>query len=460
MPRRPDREPGSLACDAPQAQGAAAIWAFSAVVNPIGFRILGAIVVGSAARTAPALLALPIQQELGWRLSDVVWPLTLAVAVTALAAPLAAYCLERVSVRSLLSSSLVLLAASLLLSTFARSPWQLDLSWGVGMGLGGAVSASVLGGIVDGRAAEAHCGSRFGLLASMQSAGSAVGLLLVPLLAGALGWRSVFYCATIATLAIALAIAVPSQTSRTLSPNLKSLRRDPGENRAVVSYERWRFLVFAAVFFICGGSSVGLADGKLTALCAGGGGDVGSTNVMAAILLGSAIGSVVSGHVADRYRARSLLAFYLGARAIALFWLPSTSLSLVELSQFGAFFGLDAALSFPLLVRLMSANLGGRSPVMMMGWMTVTHAAGAAIASAMMGTFRLVELGGGFILAGIGCLLAACLITLLNDAPVPGARPTRLLGLRRITTWVTQRRRVELRRPRQDSLDVEDGGTV
>src|SRR5262245_12600394 len=91
-----------------------------------------AILVSSAARVLPGRLAVPIQQDLGWQISDVAWPITLGIAVSASASPLAARGLERWGVRWPLVGSLVLLAVSLASTTFATSPGHLVLAWGIG----------------------------------------------------------------------------------------------------------------------------------------------------------------------------------------------------------------------------------------------------------------------------------------------------------------------------------------
>jgi predicted MFS family arabinose efflux permease len=168
---------------------------------------------------------------------------------------------------------------------------------------------------------------------------------------------------------------------------------------------------------ICGASTSGLIDGQIGILCMSGGlGISSSADVMAIVLLGGAIGSVASGYLADRYPARMLLAVYFVGRALVLLWLPFTGLSLVELARFGALYGLDAALTFPALVRLMSANLGSRAISTAMGWMMAAHVAGATIASAGMGTLGLAVCAVGFACVGLACLLAAGLAMLLTGA--------------------------------------------
>jgi predicted MFS family arabinose efflux permease len=362
------------------------------------------------------LLAIPIQHDLGWQTSDVAWPITLGIAVSALAAPLAAHGLERSGVRSLLFASLVLLAISLASATLATSPWHLVVAWGLGLGFSGSLSASILGATIGSRDNAAHCGTRFGLLASMQFLGSAAGLLLASRAVDVLGWRMVFHAAAAAALTTAFASIVLIRTS-----GKEAAPRRPASGRAGCSCpagKNWRFWVLAAIFFICGASTSGLIDGRLGILCMGAGlGLSASADVLAIVVLGGAIGSAASGFLADRYPARMLLALYFAARAIALLWLPFTGLSVVELARFGAFYGLDAALTFPALVRLMSGNLRNQDIVTTMGWMTVAHVAGAVITSAWVGDLGLSAYAVGFVVVGLACLLATGLVVLLKDVP-------------------------------------------
>jgi predicted MFS family arabinose efflux permease len=177
-------------------------------------------------------------------------------------------------------------------------------------------------------------------------------------------------------------------------------------------------LALAAIFCICGASTSGLIDSQLGILCMGAGlGLSSSADVMAIVLLGGAIGTVASGCLADRYPAPMLLAVYFVARALVLLWLPFTGLSVVELARFGAFYGLDAAVTFPGLVRLMAANLGGRCIGAAMGWMMAAHVAGATIASAGVVALGLAGYAIGFASVGLTCLVAAGLVVLLKDPP-------------------------------------------
>ncbi|SFH67896.1 Predicted arabinose efflux permease, MFS family [Bradyrhizobium sp. Gha] len=397
-----------------------ASWAGRASPTSMASAIVAlAIFAGSAARVLPALLAVTIQQDRGLQPSDVFLPITLGIAVSACAAPLAAYSLERWGVRGPLIASLALLAISLAWTTCAASPWHLTVAWGLGFGFSGSLSASLLGAMAGSRGGAVHCGTRFGLLASIQPLGAAAGLLLAARAANALDWRCVFQAAAVGVLATAFAVVLVPISRR------GDLPREPKSKRHGALHPKeknWRFWVLATIFCIRGASTSGLIDGQLGMLCMGAGLDLtSSADVMAIVVFGSAIGSVVSGRLADRCPARTVLALYFFVRALLLLWLPFTGFSLVELARFGALYGLDAALTFPALVRLISGNLGTRHVGRAMGWMTVMHLAGSVIASVGIGALGLAAYAVGFVGVGLACLLAAGLVVLLKDGPAQGA---------------------------------------
>ncbi|MDA9412516.1 hypothetical protein XH98_32205 [Bradyrhizobium sp. CCBAU 51745] len=400
--------------------GRASSFARTACFRPIASAIVAlAIFASAAARVLPALLAVTIQQDRGFQPPDVSLPITLGIAVSASASPFAAYSLERWGVRAPLIGSLALLALSLASTTQAASPWHLTVAWGLGVGFSGSLSAALLGAMIGSRGGATHCGTRYGLLASMQPLGSAAGLLLASRAANALDWCFVFQAAAVGVLATAIAVVLAPISGR------GALLREPRFKRHGASRSKeknWRFWVLATIFCICGASTSGLIDGQLGMICMGTGLDLtSSADVMAIVVFGGAIGSVVSGHLADRCPARTVLALYFVVRALLLLWLPFTGFSLVELARFGALYGLDAALTFPALVRLMSGNLGTRHVGRAMGWMTVMHLAGGAIASAGIGALGPAAYAVGFAGVGLACLVAAGLVVLLKDARAQGA---------------------------------------
>jgi predicted MFS family arabinose efflux permease len=290
-----------------------------------------AIFVGCAARVVPILLAVPIQRELNWPESYITGPIAISIAVSGLGAPLAARGLVRLGARSLLVLSLSVLSASL-----ATSPWHLLPFWGVGVGLSGSLSASILGAMIGFRDCASHCGTTFGLFTSTQFLGSAAGLLLASSAAQALGWRFVLNAGAAATLVPALAVVLVLH-ARDGRASPESLAVGCLRSRRVTA-GKGSIWIFAAIFFICGASTTGLIDSRLGILCMGNGlGLSSSADVLAIVAVSGAIGSAASGLLANRYPARRLLTLYFAARAIALLWLPFSGLSLIELARFGAF---------------------------------------------------------------------------------------------------------------------------
>ncbi len=81
-------------------------------------------------------------------------------------------------------------------------------------------------------------------------------------------------------------------------------------------------------------------------------------------------------------------------------WLPFTGFSLVELARFGAFYGLDAALTFPALVKLFARDLGQQAIGTMMSWMMMAHIFGVATTSAWVRFFGIAACTASFTLVG------------------------------------------------------------
>lgn len=367
---------------------------------------------GSAARVIPALLAVPIQRDLNWPEPDVTWPIAISIAVSALGAPLAARGLARFGARPLIFVSLLVLSSSLALSSLATSPWHLLLFWGVGVGLSGSLSASILGAMIGCRDDFSHCGTTFGLFTSTQFFGSAAGLILASRVTEALGWRFVLGAAAAATLITVVTFIFQARDGPTSSERLAAGRR----SSLGLTAGKKLIWIFATIFFICGASTTGLIDSRFGILCMGSGlGLSSSADVLVIVAVSGGVGSIASGILVDRYSPRNLLTLYFAARAIALFLLPFTRLNFVELARFGAFYGLDAALTFPALVKLFSRNLGQQAASTMTSWMIMAHIVGATMTSASAGLLGMQGYAVSFTLVGFMCLLAAGLVRMSEE---------------------------------------------
>ena len=142
------------------------------------------------------------------------------------------------------------------------------------------------------------------------------------------------------------------------------------------------FWVLFATFFVCGLSTNGLIQTHWVSLC----GDYGIAPVAAAGALAvigafDFVGTILSGWLSDRYDNRWLLFMYYGLRGLSLIALPFTDFSVVGLSAFAVFYGLDWVATVPPTVRLTAERFGAEKANLTFGWIFTAHQLGAATAA-------------------------------------------------------------------------------
>jgi predicted MFS family arabinose efflux permease len=176
------------------------------------------------------------------------------------------------------------------------------------------------------------------------------------------------------------------------------------------------FWVLAFTFFICGVSSVGLTPHFVT-LC----GDFNinpmtSTSLLAVIGVFDLVGTVGSGWLSDRFDNRSLLFWYYGLRGVSLIWLPFSGFSLLGLSFFAMFYGLDFIATVPPSVRLTAQTFGREQAPLVFGWIFAAHQLGAGVMAFGAGWSRdaLTSYLPAFFMAGVLCVVAALSLGLLR----------------------------------------------
>jgi len=133
------------------------------------------------------------------------------------------------------------------------------------------------------------------------------------------------------------------------------------------------------------------------------------------------IGTIASGWLSDRYDVRKLLFWYYGLRGLSLLWLPHSTFTLIGLSLFAVFYGLDWVATVPPTVRLTSAAFDKQRAPMIFGWIFAGHQLGGAVAAYGAGLTRTVMLSYSPALyaAGFTCIVAAASIFLVKrPAPV------------------------------------------
>jgi predicted MFS family arabinose efflux permease len=181
------------------------------------------------------------------------------------------------------------------------------------------------------------------------------------------------------------------------------------------------FWILFATFFICGLSTNGLIQTHWVSLC----GDYGVAPVAAAGALAAIgafdfVGTILSGWLSDRYDNRWLLFVYYGLRGLSLILLPFTGFSVIGLSAFAVFYGLDWVATVPPTVRMTAERFGAEKANLTFGWIFTAHMLGAAAAALGGGISRtefLTYLPSLYV-AGVACVVAAGLVlTLARPRP-------------------------------------------
>jgi predicted MFS family arabinose efflux permease len=180
--------------------------------------------------------------------------------------------------------------------------------------------------------------------------------------------------------------------------------------------------VLFATFFVCGLSTNGLIQTHWITLCGDFGiAPVGAAGMLAIIGVFDFVGTILSGWLSDRYDSRWLLFWYYGLRGLSLLYLPFTDFSLVALSFFAVFYGLDWVATVPPTVRLTADRFGPERANLTFGWIFAGHQLGAAVAAFGGGASRdsFASYLPALLVAGAACLVASLLVLTLGRRQQP-----------------------------------------
>lgn len=395
------------------------------------------MLVTAGAAGAPGVLLVPLQKEFGWTAGEVSGAIGLRLALFGLAAPFAAALMNRFGVRAITLVSLAMITGGMGLSVLMRELWQLVLLWGVVVGIGAGLSALVLAATVATRWFERRRGLVVGLLTASSATGQLIVLPLLAQVVEAVGWRAavglmcVLYVAA-AGLVFLLMRNEPSELG--LRPYGATADAPPrpaaSGNLLVAPFAALRdasrvplFWILFGTFFVCGATTNGLVQTHLIPLC----GDLGIAATSAAGLLAimgvfDFVGTIASGWLSDRYSNRWLLFWYYGLRGLSLVYLAQSDFSLVELSIFAVFYGLDWIATVPPTVKLVAKHFGPAQANLVFGWVFAGHQLGAGAAAFAAGLTR-TSFGSylpAFGAAGFLCFVAAVAVLLIGrSGPAP-----------------------------------------
>jgi MFS family permease len=384
----------------------------------------------SATISIPGALLPAMSSDLGWSIGDLSGPLGLRVALFGLVAPFAGGLMLRYGPRAIVILAAAMLIGGLTVSMFMNAKWQLWLGLGIVLGVASGLTSLVLATNI----ATAWFVERRGLVVGILSAATATGQLIflpaIAWIAETFGWRVALLpsALAIAVLALAFVLLARDRPSELGLPRFgaKEPQADappPRDNPFALSLQALVLAVCSPViwvlaftFFICGVSSFGLMP-HFVALC----GDNGisaltSSSLLALIGVCDLIGTIGSGWLTDRYDSRWLLATYYGLRGLSLIWLPYSGFTLVGLSAFAIFYGLDFIATVPPTVRLTAQTVGAVQTPLVFGWIFAVHHLGAGLTAFSAGVTRdaLGTYLPALLAAGALCLAATACMGLLR----------------------------------------------
>jgi len=404
------------------------------IVAGITFVVL---LTAGAVRGSSGLLILPLEAEFHWSRAEISLAVGVNLFTYGLIGPFAATVMETLGLARAIMGALVCVVVGVLLTATMQHVWQLILLWGVLVGSGTGMMASVLAAMVASRWFEARRGLVTGLLTAAAAAGQLLCLPLFAEVTSTLGWR--WMCALIGLLALILIPLVAlimrdrpadigiSKYGATSGSLLAEVTRSRG-NPMRVAFEvlftcahSRDFWLIAGSIFICGASTQGLIGTHLIPACM----DHGVPELAAASLLGgmavfNIAGATASGWLSDRLDPRILLAVYYTARGASLIYLPSAFESFYGLSAFTIFYGLDWIATIPATIRLSATSFGPERGTIVFGWIMAIHQVGGALAAFLAGIARL-DLGTylqAFVCAGLMCFAAAALVVFIRREPM------------------------------------------
>ena len=392
------------------------------VVAAVTFVVLMA---SAGIRATPGVLLVPLEREFGWSRATTSSAVSLGLLLYGLIGPFCAAIAQRVGSRRTMAGAMVMLAAAVLLATRVRSPWQLILLWGLFVGTGTGMVATVMGAVVVNRWFAERRGLVLGALTASTATGQLLFLPVLARLAEHQGWRWALYlvgAAAAATVPLALLLVRERPADVGLLPYGARagavVPAQPAGNPALVAVRtlvrasrRREFWLLAGTFFVCGASTNGLIGTHLIPACLDHGiPEVRAAGMLALMGIFDLFGTTGSGWLSDRWDSRWLLFTYYGLRGLSLVFLPH---ALHEqgsgLSLFTVFYGLDWIATVPPTVKLATDAFGREEAPIVFGWVMAAHQVGAGVAALGAGVIR-TEMGAyrmAFMISGGMCLVAA-----------------------------------------------------
>lgn len=382
--------------------------------------------VSAGIRSSTTVFIQPLEAEFGWSKAAISGAISLNLLLFGVGAPISGRLIDRFGPRLVMLGSLFLSAVGVAGTIVMTHLWQLNLLWGIVIGLGAGGGASVLSATVATRWFVAHRGLVVGILGTATSTGQLLFLPLLMVVIVHFGWRA--GSLLLATIALALLLPImlwmrddPAQVG--LSPQgadqsgpTRGLREETAAVPLLQAVRTQEFWLLAGSLFVCGATANGLVGTHLIPHSI----HQGIPEVTAAATVGvmggvNFVGTLISGWATDRTDPRKVLALVYTFRGLSLFVLPFVT-DFSGLFLFALLYGLDWFASVPPTVALTAARFGKRSVGSIYGWIFLSHQVGAATSAALGGAV-FVWLGNyqaAFLAGGIVALIGATMVLLIQ----------------------------------------------
>jgi MFS family permease len=377
----------------------------------------------AAVRSMPGVLIRPFEAEFGWDRASIATAVSLNLLLFGLMGPFVGRWMDRYGPRRVAIGAVSLLILGALATTTMTTVLQLDLYWGLIVGMGAGGVAMVLVGAVVNRWFDARRGLVTGVLGAANSTGQIIFVPLIAWLAVNTGWRLGVLVAVglLALVVLPLLVFVfrndPSQVGLRRYGEGASATGRSGQSAGSVEATPMRQVIrtpefwwLAGGLFVCGYTTNGLIGTHFISHAA----DHGIGEVTAAGVYGlmggvNILGTVGAGMLADRVRNRNVLlvAFY-ALRGLSLLYLPFIQ-DVGTLSIFAIIYGLNWFGTAPVSQLIAADVFGRRSVGQVYGFLFLGHQVGGALAAITgglvhnwFGDYRMA-----FLSAGMAGLVAA-----------------------------------------------------
>ena len=364
------------------------------------------LLAAAGARAVSGVILLPVGNEFQWSRAGVSSIVSINIFLYGMMGPFAAALYQRFGLRATMVAAMLLIAAGYGLIGYAQHYWQFVLLWGLVVGGGAGLAATVLPATVSARWFTTKRGLVMGALTASTATGQ---LIFLPQLAAAAthaGWRAApqiiaWTCLALTPIIFFFMRDWPHDVGRRPYGEVGSPDRNPllhpQQNPIALAFTTLanavrvrEFWILAGSFFICGASTNGLIGTHLISAAF----DCGIPETKSAMLLAAMgifdlVGTTLSGWLSDRFDSRYLLFNYYLWRGLALIFLPHALIgSNTELGIFVVFYGLDWIATVPPTVRLCRNVFGAEHASIVFGWVAAVHQLGAAFAAFTAGGVR------------------------------------------------------------------------